>query len=609
MHTPHTTTTASPLVLILGLGISGLAMARWCASQGQRVRVADTRPAPPGQQALQALPSIECRFGQPLQAQLLCSSVGHVEVSAVYCSPGLAPAEVAAVREAAARSGVFFGGELDLFTQALRHLRQQHRYQPQVLAITGTNGKTTVTALTAQLLERAGQRVAVAGNIGPSLLDTLAQCLAQARAAAQQEDLQEQALAAPAAEPEAGAPRRDTDMDAGPEASTDANAEADTEADTDGAESDAADGVAQPPATAAPPGPDALARALPEAWVLELSSFQLDYSSGFEPTAGVILNISQDHLDWHGSQQAYVQAKAKVYGQQGVIVMNRDDATLMALLPELTPASAAKSPKGARAAAQRQLLHFGLQAPQQWGDWGVVVEHGMPWLARAVGEAPPAGRSNQGRKAQAGEWFVQRLMPADAMRIRGQHNVANALAALALASATGAALAPMLHGLREYRGEPHRVQSLGLVQGVEYIDDSKGTNVGATAAALCGLVPDARASRRLVVILGGLGKGQDFAPLREPVRQAARAVLLIGQDAPAIAQALQGCGVPLAHANGLPEAVAQAAALAQPGDAVLLSPACASMDMFRDYAHRAQVFADSVQALALEAGQSLEAWT
>ncbi|PAT38913.1 UDP-N-acetylmuramoyl-L-alanine--D-glutamate ligase [Vandammella animalimorsus] len=570
-------------------------MARWCASQGQRVRVADTRAAPPGQQALQQLPGVECRFGQPLQAQLLCSSVGHVEVSAVYCSPGLAPAEVAAVREAAARSGVFFGGELDLFTQALRHLRQQHRYQPQVLAITGTNGKTTVTSLTAQLLERAGQRVAVAGNIGPSLLDTLAQCLAQAEAAAQQEEEQQgQAQPAPAAEQEAGA-----GMDAGPEA------EADTDADTD-----VADAAAQPPAAAAQPGPDALARALPQTWVLELSSFQLDYSSGFEPTAGVILNISQDHLDWHGSLQAYVQAKAKVYGQQGVVVMNRDDHALMALLPELVPAPAAKPPRGARAAAaQRQVLHFGLQAPQQWGDWGVVVEHGMPWLARAVGEAPPAGRSGPGRKAQAGEWFVQRLMPADAMRIRGQHNVANALAALALASTTGAALAPMLHGLREYRGEPHRVQSLGLVQGVEYIDDSKGTNVGATAAALCGLVPDARASRRLVVILGGLGKGQDFAPLREPVRQAARAVLLIGQDAPAIAQALQDCGVPLVHADGLPDAVAQAAALAQPGDAVLLSPACASMDMFRDYAHRAQVFADSVQALALEAGQSLEAWT
>ncbi|PAT32009.1 UDP-N-acetylmuramoyl-L-alanine--D-glutamate ligase [Vandammella animalimorsus] len=595
-HMPTTTTNASPLVLILGLGISGLAMARWCASQGQRVRVADTRAAPPGQQALQQLPGVECRFGQPLQAQLLCSSVGHVEVSAVYCSPGLAPTEVAAVREAAARSGVFFGGELDLFTQALRHLRQQHHYQPRVLAITGTNGKTTVTSLTAQLLERAGQHVAVAGNIGPSLLDTLAQCLAQAEAAAQQEEepqgQAQPALAAPSAEQETGA-----DLDAGPEA------EADTDTDTD------ADGEAQPLVAAAQAGPDALARALPQTWVLELSSFQLDYSSGFEPTAGVILNISQDHLDWHGSQQAYVQAKAKVYGQQGVVVMNRDDATLMALLPELTPAPAAKSPRGGRAAAQRQVLHFGLQAPQQWGDWGVVVEHGMPWLATTVGEAPPAGRSGQGRKAQAGEWFVQRLMPADAMRIRGQHNVANALAALALASTTGAALAPMLHGLREYRGEPHRVQSLGLVQGVEYIDDSKGTNVGATAAALCGLVPDARASRRLVVILGGLGKGQDFSPLREPVRQAARAVLLIGQDAPAIAQALQGCGVPLVHADGLPEAVAQAAALAQPGDAVLLSPACASMDMFRDYAHRAQVFADSVQALALDAGQSLEAWT
>jgi UDP-N-acetylmuramoylalanine--D-glutamate ligase len=193
-------------------------------------------------------------------------------------------------------------------------------------------------------------------------------------------------------------------------------------------------------------------------------------------------------------------------------------------------------------------------------------------------------------------------MPADALRIRGRHNATNALAALALAHAAGCALAPMLFGLREYRGEPHRVQPIGMVQDVEYFDDSKGTNVGATVAALTGLGAD----RRIVLILGGLGKGQDFAPLAAPVARYVRAVVLIGRDAPQIRAALQGEGVPLSDADSMEAAVQQAAALARSGDAVLMSPACASMDMFRDYAHRAEVFVQAVRALAHEAGQELE---
>lgn len=487
-------------VLVLGLGASGLAMARWCARAGAQVTVADTRSAPPQLALLQAeLPSVRFIAG-PLSAELVAGQ----DVTSVYRSPGLAPQEIAPVVDAARAIGLPVGGELDLFAKALAALAQQHGYAPKVLAITGTNGKTTVTALTGQLLVHAGWSVAVAGNIGPSLLDTLAHHL-------------------------------------------------DTEN-------------------------------LPQAWVLELSSFQLEGVQDFAPSAAVVLNITQDHLDWHGSMAAYAAAKARVFGAQGCMVLNRQDEAVMAMLP------APVKLKGGKL-QPRWHTTFGSNLPQQPGDFGLEEVNGMRWLVRAHDEAGPDG-----------SLFLQRLLPADVLRIRGLHNACNALAALALAQAAGCPLAPLLFGLREYRGEPHRVQSLGLVDGIEYFDDSKGTNVGATVAALHGLGPQ----QRIVLILGGLGKGQDFAPLAAPVAQYVRAVVLIGRDAPAIRQALAPTGVALHDAADLPSAVLLARAQAQPGDAVLLSPACASMDMFRDYAHRAQVFTEAVQALAEAAGQVLE---
>jgi UDP-N-acetylmuramoylalanine--D-glutamate ligase len=384
-------------------------------------------------------------------------------------------------------------------------------YRPKVIAITGTNGKTTVTSLTGQLVQRAGKRVAVAGNIGPSLLDTLSAC-----------------------------------MDSGE---------------------------------------------LPEVWVLELSSFQLDDVSGFEPTVACVLNISQDHLDWHGSMAHYVRAKSAIYGSRGIMLLNRDDPQVMAALPALV-----KTPfKGMLQA--RSVLSFGTGLPQQPGEYGIETVNGMAWLVRAA----EADETVKRRRDEEIPLYIQRLMPVDALHIRGRHNATNALAALALASAAGCSLAPMLHGLREYRGEPHRLESVAVVRDVEYVDDSKGTNVGATVAALNGLGPD----KRLVVILGGEGKGQDFAPLAEPVARYARAVVLIGRDAPLIRAALAGSGVALVDAESMNAAVALAAERAQSGDAVLLSPACASFDMFDHYGHRAQVFCDAVHALALDAGVSV----
>ncbi len=258
------------------------------------------------------------------------------------------------------------------------------------------------------------------------------------------------------------------------------------------------------------------------------------------------------------------------------------------------------APKKAKAAKAppREVIRFGLAAPEASGDFGLVEQGGIAWLARAV----PLEEGVKLRKGEAPELHLQLLMPADALRIRGRHNAANALAALALATAIGCVLAPMLHGLRDYRGEPHRVEPVAIVDGVEAFDDSKGTNVGATVAALEGLGAE-RAPGKLVVILGGDGKGQDFSPLRAPVARFARAVALIGRDAARIEAALADSGVPCAHHAGLPEATAWCFEQARSGDAVLLSPACASLDMFRNYGHRAEVFVQAVRQHAAERGE------
>jgi UDP-N-acetylmuramoylalanine--D-glutamate ligase len=330
---------------------------------------------------------------------------------------------------------------------------------------------------------------------------------------------------------------------------------------------------------------------LPQVWVLELSSFQLDGVTNFEPTAGAVLNLTQDHLDWHGDMRAYGAAKARIFGQHGLLVLNRDDLGVMNMLPEPVRVKLQKP-------QVRAHVTFGGDLPQRPGDYGMETVNGMTWLVRAL----EADETRRRRKEDAEEIHIQRLMPADALRIRGRHNALNALAALALAGSTQATLAPMLFGLREYRGEPHRVESVAVLNDVEYFDDSKGTNVGATVAALHGLGVD----RRLVVILGGDGKGQDFSPLQTPIRHFARGVVLIGRDAPLLREVLQDCGVPLVDAATMPDAVVQASRMAQARDAVLLSPACASLDMFRNYSHRAEVFVGAVQALADEAGQTLD---
>ena len=428
-------------VLVLGLGDTGLSVARYAERRGALVRVADTRVAPPRRDELQG----DLRFGRFTPALL-------TDVDLVCISPGLSLAEPL-VGEALSR-GIPVLGDIELFAWENR---------APVLAVTGTNGKSTVTALTGHLLRSAGIDCEVAGNISPPVLDAL------------------------------------------------------------------------------------MARAMPPAaWSLELSSYQLETTWTLNAVAATMLNLSEDHLDRYGGLADYGAAKARIFRGDGIQVLNRDDA-----------ASTAMALRG------RRVVTFGLDAPPSARDFG--------FSAGALLEGP------------------HRLIEARALAIHGAHNIANALAACALARAAGVPREALTPALATFRGLPHRVELVARRAGVDWYDDSKGTNVGATIAALRGL------GKRAVLILGGDGKGQDFKPLRMPVAQFASHVLLIGRDAPLIEAALGGFAAE--RCATLEQAVARAASLARPGEAVLLSPACASFDMFRDYKERGERFAAAARAL------------
>lgn len=466
---------ADKQVLVIGLGETGLSLARWLSEQGARVRVADSRGEPPGIATLRSeLPQAEVRCGA-FDNSLLDG------VDQIAISPGV-PLADPFVQRAIAR-GLPVVGDVELFAQQLT--TNNLRLTTKVLAITGSNGKTTVTAMVEHLCRAAGKDVLAAGNISPAVLDAVLQ-----RGAKQ-----------------------------------------------------------------------------PEIWVLELSSFQLETTSSLNADAATVLNVSEDHLDRYADMNAYAAAKARIFAGDGAQILNRDDPRSMAMAIE-----------------GRKQVTFGLNPPPVSTAWD-GVEHDLNETTGDFGIERHAGAI----------WLVQgseRLLRADELQVFGLHNVANALAALALCRAIGLPMHKLLGALRGFKGLPHRVEKIAEMDGVVYYDDSKGTNVGATEAALKGL------GRPAVVILGGEGKGQDFTPLQDAVARHARAVVLIGRDAPLIEAAIAGCGKPVLHARDMDEAVRIAAANAQPGDAVLLSPACASFDMFRNYVQRAEAYTQAVRRMA-----------
>ena len=446
---PHPVALAGKRVLVLGLGDTGLSVARWLVARGGIARVADTRAAPPRAADLGAGTELVTGAFSPALLE---------RIDLVCISPGLSLEETI-VREALAR-GVPVLGDIELFAWEVR------RTPTKVLAITGTNGKTTVTALAAHLLRAAGSDVAAAGNIGPAALDALAK-------------------------------RLDSPL---------------------------------------------------AAWVLELSSYQLETTWALEPDAAALLNVTEDHLDRYAGIDEYAAAKARVFLGDGVRILNRDDPRSLAY-----------------AIAGRRSLTFGLDAPTRDADFGLADG----WLVRGS----------------------ERILALDELPIFGRHNAANALAACALAVCGGASLESLAAGLRTFRGLPHRLERVALRHGVAWYDDSKGTNVGATIAALAGL------GNKAILIAGGVGKGQDFSALAPAVQAHAARVLLIGRDSALIERALASTGVPLERCSSMEQAVQRASECAVPGEDVLLSPACASFDMFRDYKHRGDAFAAAVRAL------------
>ncbi len=445
-------------ILVLGLGDTGFSVVRWLREQGALVRAADTRPNPPqGERMLRIYPDVECHFG-PLARSVFEG------VDLVVASPGV-PLSEPEVAAALAR-GQQVVGDVELFARTV----QSWEVPPKVVAITGSNGKSTVTTMVGRMVEAAGLSVAAIGNIGTPVLDVLS------------------------------------------------------------------------------PGERK------EVYVLELSSFQLETTHHLDLQAGTVLNVTEDHLDRYPDMDAYAAAKARIFVHCRQRVLNREDRRSLAL----------QVPGG---------VTFGLDAPADSHDWGLVVHPDGCWIQQ--GNEP--------------------VMPLRDLSLPGQHNAANAMAALALCDALAVPREAALRGLREFRGLPHRVEPVATVQDVTYFDDSKGTNVGATVAALKGM------TQPIVLIAGGDGKGQDFSPLGEAVKGHVRGVILIGRDAPIMERALQGSGVPVDMAPSLEAAVHMASRMAQPGDGVLMSPACASFDMFRNYLHRAEVFVAEVHALVREA--------
>lgn len=440
------------LKVVAGLGISGVSAVNFLHEQGYQVAVTDSRPTPPGHDQIPA--EVKTSFGQLDQELLL-------QAEEIILSPGLAP-QLPEIQAAIAQ-GISVVGDIQLLRRAT---------DVPIVAITGSNAKSTVTTLMGLMAKDAGKKVAVGGNLGRPALDLL--------------------------------------------------------------------------------------KDQPELLVLELSSFQLETTSHLNAEVAVVLNMSEDHLDRHGNMLGYHQAKHRIFQGVKKVVFNRDDALSRPLVPDTTP-----------------MQSFGLNAPDL-NQYGVLRDaDGTLWLARGL----------------------QRLIKSSDLYIQGMHNVANALACLALGEAIGLPMESMLETLKHFKGLEHRCEYVKTVHDVRYYNDSKGTNVGATLAAIDGLGAAIEVKKgKVALILGGQGKGQDFTPLRSSIEKYAKVVVLIGEDAPVIEQAIQGA-TKILHAATLKEAVELCQRETQAEDVVLLSPACASFDMFKSYNDRGQQFVACVNSL------------
>ncbi len=442
-------------VLVLGLGETGLSALRWLQKQGAILSAADSRENPPNLDELaRSMPQVAIHTGAFKQGVLLLAEV-------IVISPGV-PLNEPSVQAAIDR-GIPVVGDVELFAMCRPKLAK-------VIAITGTNGKTTVTSLVGEVCKAAGLKTIVAGNIGLPVLDTL-------------------------------------------------NME------------------------------------VPDVYVLELSSFQLETTTSLMLDAASVLNVCEDNMDRYDGIVDYAWAKARILIHAKVAVLNRDDAISAAI-------------------EHANIVTFGLNAAPNMADFGLQESEGEQYLT-----------SGQ-----------RKICKASSLKIAGQHNVANALAAAALCQAIGIEKSTLAIALQAFKGLPHRVEWVADIDGVDYYDDSKGTNVGATCAAITGMKKNDQA-QKVVLIAGGDGKDQDFSPLGPAVQANSRAVVLMGRDAKLIEDVLLETNIPIYYAVDLPEAVNIAKKLAKVGDAVLLSPACASFDMFKNYVHRAEVFVAAVKQL------------
>lgn len=440
------------LKVVAGLGISGVSAVNFLHEKGYRVAVTDSRAVPPGHDQIPA--DVQTSFGQFDQDLLLSAEE-------IIISPGLDP-KLPEIQSAIAK-GIPVISEIQVLRRAT---------DKPIVAITGSNAKSTVTTLIGLMAENAGKKVAVGGNLGRPALD--------------------------------------------------------------------------------------LTKDDPELYILELSSFQLETTSNLNAEVAVVLNLSEDHLDRHGDMMGYHTAKHRIFQGVKKVVHNRDDSLTRPLVPDATP-----------------MQSFGLNAPDM-NQYGVLREtDGTMWLAR--------GR--------------ERLLKSSDMYMQGTHNIANALACLALGEAIDFPLESMLETLKTFKGLEHRCEFVKAVNGVRYYNDSKGTNIGATLAALDGLGAAIEVQQgKVAIILGGQGKGQDFTALRESLSKFAKVAVLIGEDRPVIEKAIEGTTT-LLHAESLAEAVALCQQNTQPNDVVLLSPACASFDMFSGYPQRGHQFVALVNEL------------